>query len=286
MGRISAEKQQQMKQRKYPLLGETIPNVGTNKRKPGNCCIRVIFGFLPLLFAAVIMGFLYLLIYKGGAQPMETSVSLAMSAFEPQNELIGIAIFGGTLGIITTWSRDVQIAVHFGRDGTYNCCLKATNAIAALSNTFGYIGFVLLTVYKIDSEDETEGLIHTIGSFMFFGLASLYAILQSAILFKQKQYPKCIKIVLLLVAITETALIVGYVILEEQAYVLEWVAVALIAFYIGLFFILFCVDPVDDELVDFFCCCCRCCCRRRKKGVSVGKNTRPVNTGRAAVELA
>lgn len=273
--------------RKEPLLGEIISSpksdVGTHQNNRSHCCLRIILALSPLMGCAVILIFLYLLIYQeGGKSPKETSVSQAMADYEPHVQILVLSLTGGTLMTIVTMARQIQIRESFGREGKLTTCLKITNLIASLSNISAYVGFVMLAINKTDSEVGNESQLHAIGSYMFFTLATFWGILQSSILFKQRQYPCCIKIVLLLLVVAELGTIIGYVILAEKAYLLEWISVALIALYIGLFFVLFAVDPVDDELIEFFCCCCR----RGRNRVAKRSDGRPVNNGRAAVMLA
>jgi hypothetical protein len=276
-------KQQQLQIRKEPLLGESIrPNVGTNETNRGDCCARILFASMPIISCTFILAFLYLLIYKGGFKPAENLMSKAIAEYEPQQEIIVVSIVGATFGILTTLARDVQIGVYFSREGTYTSCLKAANSIGALANTLSYVGFLVLLFNKYEAEDETEDLLHDVGGYMFFGLGIFYAILQSALLCKQTQYSLFIKIVFVLMTVSETAVGIGFLVLRARGIQLQWFTVALISLYTGLFSVLFLIDPVDDELKEFFFFGC---CRRMNIN-SPGKDRPSVNNGRAAIELA
>lgn len=269
--------------RKEPPRTKPISSNNVGSNQIGSVCLRLISALFPVMGCGIILIVLYLLIHQeGGKVPAETSVSQAMADYEPQQDIFVLILLGGTFLIIATMSRNIQIRVSFTRDGMFTPCLKVTNFISTLANILAYLAFVLLARFNIDSEVELEAQLHGIGSYMFFTLATFWGILQSSILFKQRQYPCCIKIVLLLLVVAELGTIIGYVILGEKAYLLEWISVALIALYIGLFFVLFLVDPVDDELMEFFCCCCR----RGRNRVAKRSDGRPVNNGRAAVMLA
>jgi hypothetical protein len=63
-----------------------------------------------------------------------------------------------------------------------------------------------------------------------------------------------VKVFFTILSLVTIAFIITYAVKMEEAYVTEWIAVALGAIFVGLMSILFCIDPVDDELGDFFCC--------------------------------
>lgn len=276
MGRkTTPTKQEQLETRKYPLLGEPIqPNIGSNETNRGDCCARIFFACMPLLACANILAFLYILIYNGGVNPTEVLISTASVDFEPQLEVIAVSVMGATFAIATTLSRDVQVRVYFCREGTYTFWLTAANFIGSMANTLAYVGFLLQTC-------TTEDILHDVGDYTFFGLAPIYAILQCVLLLKQTKYSLFVKIVFILMAVTVSAVAISLAILRDKIE-LQWFAVALNALYTGLFFVLFLVDPVDDELKEFFffgCC-------RKKDGVSRGKEKSSMNNGSADVELA
>mmetsp|Transcript_20301 Transcript_20301/g.31753 ORF Transcript_20301/g.31753 Transcript_20301/m.31753 type:complete len:304 (+) Transcript_20301:227-1138(+) len=267
----SIEKQQQLQNRKEPLLGESIqPNVGTNQTNRGSCCARVFFAIIPLLSSAFIIAFLYILIFQGGNDPTQVLIGQAMAEYERQGEILAMAIMGSLFTIITTISREVQVRVYFSKEGTYTWGLTAMNTIGTLTNILAYVGYLLTVLNKYDDEDEKKALLHVGGVLMFFVLAPLYALLQCALLFKQKKYSLFIKIVFVLVAVTEYAVAIAYLVLKDLSIQLQWFAVALMSLFTGLFSILFLVDPVDHELKEYFTfgCC------RKKSGVSDGKGTR------------
>mmetsp|Transcript_21448 Transcript_21448/g.36586 ORF Transcript_21448/g.36586 Transcript_21448/m.36586 type:complete len:300 (-) Transcript_21448:656-1555(-) len=285
------EQQQQIQTRKQPLLGEPIrPNVGTNETNRGSCCARIFFAFMPLLSSALIIAFLYILIFEGKNDPTQVLIAQAMAGYERQSEIMAIALMGSAFAIITTIAREVQIRVYFTRDGTYTCCLQAMNSIGALANILAYVGYLLTVFNKYDAEDETKAFLHVVGLLLFFILAPLYALLQCALLFKQTQYSMFIKIIFLLMAVLEYAVVIGYLVLKENAIIIEWFAVALISMYTGLFFVLFLIDPVDDELKEYFtlgCCRKKSGANERKDRPSVSKrNDPPANNRAEDIELA
>lgn len=272
-------KQQQLQSRKAPLLGEPVrPNVGTNETNRGDCCARILFACMPLFSCAFILAIVYILIYKGDYHPTQTLISNAIAEYEPQQEIIVISFMGATFGILTTLARDVQIRVYFSREGTYTSFLKASNSIGSLANTLSFVGYLLLVFNKYDAEDEN--LLHDVGGIMFFGLALLYAVLQSALLYKQTRYSLFIKTLFVLMAVTEIALVISF--LVDKAPQLQWFTVAVISLYNGLFFVLLWIDPVDEELKEYFFFGFW----RKKNANSQGKDRPSVNNGKAAIEMA
>ena len=247
------DKKQQLQIRKEPLLGETIrPNVGTNQTNRKDCCARIFFAFMPLLSSAFIISFLYILMNVGGNDRTKVLIGQAMAAYERPAEIMVLAVLGSVFAILTTIAREIQTRVYFSKDGEYTFCLQAMNSIGALANILAYVGYLLSVFNKYDDEDETKALLHMGGVLMFLVLAPLYALLQCFLLFKQKQYSLFVKIIFLIVGVCEYGVSIAYLVLKEQAIQLEWFAVALISLFNGLFFILFLIDPVEDELKEYF----------------------------------
>ena len=277
------DKQKQLQIRKEPLLGELVrPNVGTNETNHKDCCARIFFAFMPLLSTALIIAFLYILIYEGENDPTKILIGQAMAGYERQTEIMAISLLGSVFAIITTIAREVQIRVYFSRDGAYTFCLQMMNSIGALTNILAYVGYLLSVFNKYDDEDESKTLLHVGGVLMFLVLAPLYALLQCALLFKQKRYSLFAKIIFLLVAVIEYGVTTAYLVLKEKAIQLEWFAVALISLYNGLFCILFLIDPVDEELKEYF----SFGCLRQKSGTSERKDSPSKNNRNDAISLA
>lgn len=290
MKQPSLEKQQQLQTRKEPLLGEQIrPNVGTNQTNRGSCCARIFFAIMPLLSSALMIAFLYTLIYDGGNDPTQVLIGQAMAEYEQQQVMMAIAIMGSVFAIITTISREVQVRVYFSKEGAYTCCLMAMNTIGTLTNILAYVGYLLTVLYKYDDGDEKKALLHVGGVLMFFVLAPLYALLQCALLFKQKKYPLSIQITFLLVAVIEYAVVIAYLALKDTSIQLEWFAVALISLHTGLFCVVFLVDPVAEELKDYFtfgCCRNKSGASDRKHTPSERKDSPPVNNRSDDISMA
>ncbi|KAK1747116.1 hypothetical protein QTG54_002460 [Skeletonema marinoi] len=190
-----------------------------------NACIRLVLGVLPLLGCNIILAVLYLLQAKLGITMNDSSVSQALADYEPNLEFLS-----------TT------------------CGMKALNSIAAFANITAYAGFVLLALFPVDAESERDRQLHNVGSYLYFGLSGLYGLLHTFLLWKQTQYPSIIKVMFTIVPLVTIAFSITYVVKMEEAYMTEWITVALGAIFVGLMSLLFCVDPVDDELIDFFCC--------------------------------
>jgi len=219
-----------------------------------NACIRLVLGVLPLLGCNIILAVLYLLQAKLGITMNDSSVSQALADYEPNLEILVLIFIGATLMILVTICRDIQINVYHRRRRSTTCGMKALNSIAAFANITAYAGFVLLALFPVDAESERDRQLHNVGSYLYFGLSGLYGLLHTFLLWKQTQYPCIIKVIFTIVPLVTIAFSITYVVKMEEAYMTEWITVALGAIFVGLMSLLFCVDPVDDELIDFFCC--------------------------------
>lgn len=226
-----------------PLLPTTV------KGKPGRCsCLLLI----PILACTFILTALVLLVSRLDVNITDISISLCLARYEPKLEVLVVIFIGATLMLLVSMMRNIQISVYHRRQKSESTAMRILNFIAALSLIFSYVGFVLLAIFDVDDPDVK--IIHAVGSYMYFALSGLYGLLHMYLLCKQTQYPFLCKIVFGVVAIAAILSIVIYASNFEENYQFEWFAVALNAVYVGLMSILFWVDPVGDELRDFFCC--------------------------------
>ena len=155
---------------------------------------------------------------------------------------------------VVTIMRNIQINVYHRRQGSESTAMSVLNYIATISNILAYVGFILLAVFDLDDPNPSYRVIHYVGSVMYFALAGFYGLLQAYLLCKQTQYPMFCKIVFTMVCSAAIASSIIYISNFDKNFELEWFAVALHAIYVGLMSLLFHVNPVDDELRDFFCC--------------------------------
>jgi hypothetical protein len=216
-------------------------------------CGRAFLLLLPILGCSFILATLYLLVYRLNVSIKDVSVSQCLADYEPKIEVLVIIFIGATLMFIVTVMRNIQISVYHRRQKSESVFVRIINFIAAASNIFAYVGFVLVALFDLDGPGDAPR-IHLIGSYMYFVLSGLYGLLHSYLLCKQSQYPIFCKIVLSLVPVAGTACSIIYAVVMGEGYEFEWFTVALGAIFVGLMSILFIVDPVDDELGDFFCC--------------------------------
>ena len=150
------------------------------------------------------------------------------------------------------------------------------NVFATIVNIISYVGLVITVAIKSDQNK----IVHYIGASIFFAGTGLYSILHSYLLWTQKQYPILIKLwfTLFSIIISICSIVFGFSVLsvegglsslsslseeEAEATLLpqyEWAAVITTSISIGFYTILFYIDPVDDEIRDFFFCHRRGCC--------------------------
>lgn len=222
---------------------------------------RTILILLPILGCSFVLATLYLLIYRLDISIKDVSVSQCLADYEPKIEVLVMIFIGSTLMFTVTVMRNIQISVYHRRQKSESIFVRIINFIAATANIFAYVGFVLVALFDLDGPGDAPS-IHLIGSYMYFGLSGLYGLLHSYLLCKQSQYPVFCKIILTLAPLAGFACSIIYAVVMGEGYEYEWFAVALAAIFVGLMCILFLVDPVDDELGDFFCC------RRGKRNLS------------------
>mmetsp|Transcript_17823 Transcript_17823/g.38550 ORF Transcript_17823/g.38550 Transcript_17823/m.38550 type:complete len:258 (+) Transcript_17823:113-886(+) len=238
--------------RKKPLLPQTVGDT-SNKGSKCSACGRFILLMFPILGAAMVITILFLLSYHLDNSVQDESISGAMADHEPYWEVVLPLSLGAFFIFIVTISRTIQIGVYHRRRKSEITRVRIMNFVAASANILAYVGFMLLTLYKIDGDDAEEKM-HIVGACMYFGLGCLYFILHDILLLEQTHYPFCIKVVLIMITVPTvfSCILFGYK--QEEAFIFEWIAVALYAIYVGLFSVLFYIDPADDEIRDFFFC--------------------------------
>lgn len=234
------------------LLPQTVGEVNGG----GKCGVfgRIILLLLPIIGASTILAVLYLLLYRLNITIQETSISAALASFEPYWEILVPLSIGVFATFVVTVSRNIQIEVYHRRLKNEYKGMRVLNLITTVANLGAYIGFLVLAIYKSDDESEAARNLHMYGAVAYFVLSGFYGVAHIYLLCKQTQYPLYSKIVFTMVPIVSVACSIVFAIEREDAYPYEWLAVALNSLFSGLFTTLFIVDPVDDEIRDFFCC--------------------------------
>jgi len=239
--------------------------------KVGNCGHFLILS-LPILAMTFTLAFLIVLLmfdrdkkqqdsYLGSIN--EDTVSFIMSEYEPYTEIIALSSVACLLVSLVTVARNIQIGVYHKRNGqSISMCMKVVNYIAAIVNILSYIGLIIAVAFKVTQEDPSWARqAHFIGALTFFAGTAIYALLHSVLLWNQTQYPLIVKNLFLIFAIVIVVCSLAFAIPilmtglseEETQPVFEWVAIFMTAIHIGFFAVLFHIDPVDDELIEFFC---------------------------------
>lgn len=230
----------------------------TDQRESGPCdtCSRGIFLLVPIVACSLVLVALFLLAYRtgNGVRIAETSISLCLASYDPKAEVLLVISCGATLMFVVSIMRNIQINVYHRRQKSESRALRGVNFIAALSNILAYCGFILLAMFDINYLYDGARLLHYIGAYMYFSCAGLYEVLHTFLLWKQSQYPMLQKVIFTVVGVSSIASAAIFASNIENFYEFEWLAIALHAIYVGLMSTLFLVDPVDDELRDFFCC--------------------------------
>ncbi|KAL3772092.1 hypothetical protein ACHAW5_004930 [Stephanodiscus triporus] len=223
--------------------------------KSGRCggCGRLVLALIPMLGCSFIIVALYLLAYRPEVKITEISISECFSNHDPKGLVLAGISVGATLMSLASVMRNIQINVYHRRQRSESIAMKVLNFVAATCNIFAYVGFIILAVYDVDGSDD-ERRNHYVGATLYFALGGLYGLLHMYLLCKQTQYPMFCKIAFTMVSSAAILSSIIYASNLNENYAYEWFAVALNAIYVGLIGLLFVVDPVDDELRDFFCC--------------------------------
>ena len=189
------------------------------------------------------------------------TISYIMSQYEPYWQLIVLVSISCLLVSVVTIARNIQIEIYHKRTQSI-IFMKVINYVASIVNVLSYGGLIVAVAFKTTQEDPSWSLkAHYIGASTFFGGSAIYALLQSILLWNQSQYPIAVKVpfLVLAVVVVTCSLVFASSIwtngLGEDAEnpVYEWAAGFTAAVGIGFHAVLFHIDPVDDELAEFFC---------------------------------
>ncbi|KAL3791288.1 hypothetical protein HJC23_000905 [Cyclotella cryptica] len=244
--------------KKEPLLPVSIEGGRSRSGSRVGRCASILLLTMPLIACSLILGTLYLLVYKMNISIRDISISGALADYEPTWQIILLLCTGAFASFVVTISRSIQIGVYHRRNNSAFRGLRLLNFVAAVTNILAYAGFIILAIYPIDGENKDY---HMFGAYMYFGLMGLYCFFHIILLWKQRQYSMFSKIIMTIVPTASVICSVIFAIQQNEGYQYEWFAVALAALFIGLFVILFGTDRCDDELAEFFCC--------RKKGPTI-----------------
>lgn len=236
------------------FLRNRSKNTSSSTRTVGLCGHLFILS-LPLIGASLVLTTLVLLVANGGNSISNISISLALTNYQPFWEILTLLTLAAIVVFVVTISRNIQIGVYVTRhaQNSTRTCLRFLNLVAAATNIAAYTGLIVLAVFPIDAETQWGRQLHTVGSVTFFVGTVVYGLLHAFLLVRQTQYATLWKALfgLLAVAVLICISIFGA---DRSRTAFEWYAVFLSAAYVGLFAILFHVDPVDDEIRDFFMC--------------------------------
>lgn len=241
------------------------PLLSTDDRKPQNKFVHFLFCSLPVVGGGLILVVLIELLISFQMTIFDNSVSTALAEYEPYITVLAPILVGSAFMFIVTAARNVQIKVYFSRERSYTWVRAALNTFAAVSNIAAYVGFILLSVFE-QNGTEQEAQLHKIGSYVYFVLSSIYGLLHTYLLFRQDQYPTLLKLIFAAATAVTVFSASSYGISRSTRFEFEWIASFGSSMYVMLFAILFHIDPVDDELSDFFCCCCR---RKRRTAAQI-----------------
>ena len=267
-------------------INNNSSNSGDRRTSSVGCCGHLLILCLPIVASSFILALLIVLlrfditstqnqnqnqnqeannevvVVEGYYDTIQSqTISIIMKDYSPYWELILLSSVGAFLTCVVTIARNIQIYIYQQRhvDTTYTMN-KLLNLVATIVNIISYIGLIITVAIKADSQDE---IIHYIGAVLFFVGTGLYSVLHSYLLWTQKeQYNIFLKLLFTVfgVIIGVCSIVFGYSVLDgglsEEATLpeYEWAACITTSISIGFYTILFYMDPVDDEIRDFFLC--------------------------------
>lgn len=249
------------------------------------CIGHLLVLFMPLIAMSLMLAFLSLLVvydkenlqdfdwYEGEgvnatniAEMYYTSVrsdsiSMVMSQYDPYVHVLGLSSAACVLISMVTVARNIQIEVYHKRTGSF-IFMKFINYLAAIINIVSYIGLMVAVNFKATQESpEWAPRAHYIGFLVYFAGTATYAVLHQFLLWRQAEYPTLIKVLFFALSALTVGSSFAFGVplwfggLETDALgepVFEWVAVFASAISIGLYVILFFIDPADDQVTSFF----------------------------------
>eukprot|EP00536_Pseudo-nitzschia_multiseries_P014131 jgi/Psemu1/37674/gm1.37674_g len=200
------------------------------------------------------------------------TISFVMSQYEPYSEVVALATIAALLNSVVTIARNIQIEVYHRRNESV-IFMKFVNYLASLANILAYVGLLVAVSFRLNQDDPSWAVVaHYYGAMIFFAGTVVYAVLHWFLLWNQSQYPTAIGsifgVLALVIAVSSILFVLpiwkdgggdddgdddGGWSEEGTQPVLEWVSVFATSINIGLLSVLFHIDPVDDELQDFFC---------------------------------
>lgn len=271
------------RRRRYMTRGKYADVESSEGATLCRCIGHLLVLFMPLIAMSVMLAFLSLLVVfdKENLQEFEIdganatglagmyyasvqsdSISVVMSQYDPYIHVLALSSTACVLISMVTVARNIQIEVYHKRTGSI-VFMKFINYLASIINIVSYIGLMVAVNFKATQEKpEWAPRAHYIGFLVYFAGTAAYSFLHQFLLWRQAEYPVFVKILFFILAIT--------IIFSSFAFgvplwfselttddlgepVFEWVAVFASAISIGLYVILFFIDPVDDQVTNFFC---------------------------------
>lgn len=193
------------------------------------------------------------------------TLSTVMSQYDPYWHIMMLASMACVLVSVVTVARNFQIEVYQKRTGS-RVFMKFVNYLATLIHVLAYAGLIVAVQFQSTQDYPSYAIqAHYYGILAFFGGTAVYAVLHSFLLWNQAEYPTIVKVLFFVLASITVGSSLAYGIptyafavgLESDTNYAEstweWVAVFTSAVSMGMYVILFFIDPVDDILAFVFC---------------------------------
>ena len=241
---------------------------------------HVITCLLPICSGLLLISVLVLLIMSTENHDINgQSISRLLSLYEPYQVVLLPMLVSSGLMFIVTLCRNIQVRVYYSRRKQYTTTISAINKLATIANILAYIAFIILSFNKDEVNqyaDNVERNIHEYSLIAYFIFSILYAMLHTSLMLLQKKdegseegggiivsptnssYPLLLKINFASYTFVIVVCSIWFLFhmysesISGKITILEWIAVLFNALYICLFSILFHIDPIENEVYEFF----------------------------------
>ena len=250
---------------------------------------HVVSCLIPMIGGILLISVLVLLLRSIDSETYDIhgqTISRTLALYTPYKLVLIPMLVSSFLIFVVTMSRNIQVRVYFSRRKQYTNTISAINKFATIMNIFAYVAFIVVAVNKDDPSlygSNVERTLHLYAAALYFIFSNIYVVLHTSLLLLQRkdegtsdddddeeaqggnngtvdnesvpqQFPLLLKINFALYTIVIVFCSVWFLLHmhDSDVAIFEWVAILFNALYIMLFSILFHIDPIEDELSEFF----------------------------------
>ena len=253
---------------------------------------HVVSCLIPMIGGLLLISVLVLLLRSIDSETYDIhgqTISRTLALYTPYKLVLIPMLVSSFLIFVVTMSRNIQVRVYFSRRKQYTNTISYINKFATIMNIFAYVAFIVVALNKDDPSfygSNVERTAHLYAAALYFIFSNIYVVLHTSLLLLQRkeegtsddddddeeaqqggganetentgrmpqQFPLLLKINFALYTIVIVFSSVWFLMHmhDSDVAIFEWVAIFFNALYIMLFSILFHIDPIEDELSEFF----------------------------------